>query len=288
MTKKIKILVVDDEPKIRMFIRANLEARGYELYLAQDGVEAVETAGRVLPDVIVLDVNMPRMDGIEACRRIREWADMPIIILSVRGDEKDKVRALDEGADDYVTKPFGIEELLARIRVALRHSAGVTTTAPVFTAGDLEVDLSKHAVKRSGRIVKLTRTEYELLAYLVSNCGKVLTHRELLHNVWGSEYGEESEAIFAGAGVKNATPENIDLLIAAREKVTGERAEYFPPIGSEDYLFGMLGLPYSEPSTPKLYAGLLPYTPKLEPEPMPGDILADVPEYLRRKIWEQQ
>jgi two-component system KDP operon response regulator KdpE len=195
MTKKTKILVVDDEPKIRMFVRANLVARGYEVYLAQDGAEAVETAGRVLPDIIVLDVNMPRMDGIEACRRIREWADMPIIILSVRGDEKDKVRALDEGADDYVTKPFGIEELLARIRVALRHSAGVTAGAPVFAARDLEVDLSKHVVKRKGRIVKLTRTEYELLAYLVSNYGKVLTHRELLHNVWGSEYGEESEYV---------------------------------------------------------------------------------------------
>jgi len=195
MTKKTKILVVDDEPKIRMFIRANLAARGYEVYLAQDGIEAVETAGRVLPDVIVLDVNMPRVDGIEACRRIREWADMPIIILSVRGDEKDKVRALDEGADDYITKPFGIEELLARIRVALRRSTRVATSVPVFTAGDLEVDLSKHAVKRQGRVVKLTRTEYELLAYLVSNCGKVLTHRELLHNVWGSEYGEESEYV---------------------------------------------------------------------------------------------
>ena len=114
MIKNIKILVVDDEPKIRMFIRANLEARGYEVYLAQDGVEAIELAERVIPDVIVLDINMPRMDGIEACRRIREWADMPIIMLSVRGDEKDKVRALDEGADDYITKPFGVEELLAR------------------------------------------------------------------------------------------------------------------------------------------------------------------------------
>lgn len=193
MTRKIRILVVDDEPKIRMFIRANLEARGYEVYLAQDGIEAVEMAGRVLPDVIVLDVNMPRMDGIEACHQIRQWADIPVIILSVRGDEKDKVRALDEGADDYVTKPFGIEELLARIRVALRRSAGATIVAPVFTAGDLEVDLSKRVVKRRGQIVRLTRTEYELLAYLVSNCGKVLTHRELLRNVWGPEYGEESE-----------------------------------------------------------------------------------------------
>jgi len=195
MTKKTKILIADDEPKIRMFLRANLEARGYEVYLAQDGIETIEVAGRVLPDVIVLDVNMPRMDGIEACRQIREWAHMPIIILSVREGEKDKVRALDEGADDYVTKPFGIEELLARIRVALRRSTGATTDVPIFTAGELEVDFSKRLVKRKGQIIKLTRTEYELLAYLVSNYGKVLTHRELLHNVWGPEYGEESEYV---------------------------------------------------------------------------------------------
>jgi two-component system KDP operon response regulator KdpE len=195
MAKKTKILVVDDEPKIRMFIRANLEARGYEVYMATDGIEAVETAASVLPDVIVLDVNMPRMDGIEACRQIREWTNTPIIILSVREDEKDKVRALDEGADDYITKPFGIEELLARIRVALRHTVSVTPDAPVLTIGDLEVDLSKHLVKRRGQIIQLTRTEYELLAYLVSNCGKLLTHRELLHNVWGSEYGEEIEYV---------------------------------------------------------------------------------------------
>ena len=195
MSRKTKVLVADDEPKIRMFIRANLEARGYEIYLAQDGIEAIEIAERVLPDVIVLDVNMPRMDGIEACRRIREWADMPIIILSVRGDEKDKVRALDEGADDYVTKPFGMEELLARIRVALRRSSGTTTAVPLFTSGDLEVDLSKREVRRRGQIIKLTRTEYELLAYLVANHGKALTHRELLHNVWGPEYGEEREYV---------------------------------------------------------------------------------------------
>jgi len=195
MSKKTKILIADDEPKVRMFLRANLEARGYEVYLAQDGIETVEMAGRVLPDIIVLDVNMPRMDGIEACRRIREWADMPIIILSVREGEKDKVRALDEGADDYVTKPFSIEELLARIRVALRRTTGSTVEVPVFTAGELEVDLSKRLVKLRGQAIKLTRTEYELLAYLVSKCDKVLTHREILHNVWGPEYGEESEYV---------------------------------------------------------------------------------------------
>jgi len=195
MPKKTKVLVVDDEPKIRMFIRANLEARGYEVHLAQDGIEAVEMAARMNPDVVVLDVNMPRMNGIEACRRIREWADMPIIILSVRDEEGDKVRALDEGADDYVTKPFGIEELLARIRVALRHSAGARSALPVFIGGDLEIDFSQRVVKQQGQIVKLTRTEYELLAYLVSNRGRVLTHKEILHNVWGLEYAEESEYV---------------------------------------------------------------------------------------------
>ena len=195
MAKKIRVLVADDEPNVRMFIRANLVARGYEVHLAQDGVEALEVAERILPDLIVLDINMPWMDGIEACRRIREWANMPIIILSVREDEKDKVRALDEGADDYVTKPFGIEELLARIRVALRHSTSPGIAAPVFKAGDLEVDLSKRLVKRRGQIVKLTRMEYELLAYLVSNCGKIVTHTDLLHNVWGPEYGNEREYV---------------------------------------------------------------------------------------------
>jgi two-component system KDP operon response regulator KdpE len=193
MVKKTKVLVVDDEPKIRMFIRANLEARGYEVIVAQDGSEAVEKAGIELPDIIVLDINMPQMDGIEACRRIREWTDTPIIVLSVRGDEKDKVSALDEGADDYITKPFGIEELLARIRVALRRSSSSNVSLPVFAAGDLEVDLSKRLVHKKGAIIKLTGTEYELLTYLISNCDKILTHQELLQNIWGPEYGEESE-----------------------------------------------------------------------------------------------
>lgn len=195
MPEKSRILVADDEPKILMFIRANLSARGYEVHVAQDGVEAVDVAARVIPDVIVLDVNMPRMDGIEACRRIREWSNMPIIMLSVRGDEVDKVRALDEGADDYVTKPFGIDELLARIRVALRRSKNASSPGPAFVAGDLEVDFSTRLVKRHGKVLKLTPTEYELLTYLVSNRGKVVSHRQILHSVWGTEYGEESESV---------------------------------------------------------------------------------------------
>lgn len=195
MPKKTRILVADDEPKILMFVRANLEARGYEVQTARDGAEAVEMASQTSPDVVVLDVNMPRMDGIEACRRIREWGNMPIIILSVRGDEKDKVRALDEGADDYITKPFGLEELLARIRVALRRSIGQVNTAPSLTAGDLEIDFASRMVRRRGEVLKLTKTEYELLSYLASNSGKVLTHRQILHSVWGPEYGEESEYV---------------------------------------------------------------------------------------------
>lgn len=195
MAEKTRILVADDEPKILMFIRANLAARGYEVHVAQDGIEAVDVAARVVPDVIVLDVNMPRMDGVEACRRIREWSNMPIIMLSVRDDELDKVRALDEGADDYVTKPFGIEELLARIRVALRRSKNASSPGPAFVAGDLEVDFSNRVVKLGGKVLKLTPTEYELLTYLVSNRGKVVSHRQILHSVWGPEYGEESEYV---------------------------------------------------------------------------------------------
>lgn len=194
ISQRRRILVVDDEPKIRLFIRASLEANGYDVYLAQDGIEAVDKAASVLPDLIVLDVNMPRMDGIEACRRIREWTDIPIIILSVRGDEKDKVRALDEGADDYVTKPFGVQELLARIRVALRRSS-LSDALPVVKVGDIEIDLSQRTVKKNGQLVRLTGTEHNLLVYFINNRGKILTHRELLCNVWGPEYGVESEYV---------------------------------------------------------------------------------------------
>lgn len=193
MAGKIKILVADDEPNISLFIRANLKARGYEVYLARDGAEALEIAERVLPDLIILDINMPLVSGDEVCRRIRTWGNMPIIILSVRGDERDKVRALNEGADDYITKPFGVEELLARIKVALRHAGSQESPQLVFKAGNLEVDFLGHIVKRSGQVIKLTPTEFRLLEYMVANCGKVFTHADLLRNVWGPEYGDERE-----------------------------------------------------------------------------------------------
>lgn len=195
MLNKIKILIADDEPNIRMFLRANLIARGYEVHLSRDGVETLDIAERVMPDLIILDLNMPGLDGIEVCQRIRAWGNMSIIVLSVRGDEKDKVKALNEGADDYITKPFGIEELLARIRVALKHSAGQEVATPVFTAGDLEIDIGKRLVKRGEKLIKLTPTEYRLLEYLVCNCGKVFSHTDLLRNVWGPDYGGEREYV---------------------------------------------------------------------------------------------
>ena len=195
MDNKPVILVADDEPNIRIFVRANLIAKDFEVLLAKNGDETIELAERFLPDVIVLDINMPGLDGIEVCRRIRAWTDIPIIMLSVRGEDKDKVMALNEGADDYVTKPFSIEELLARIRVAIRHTANLDVSSPVITIGDLEIDLAKRTVKRSGVIVRLTRTEYRLLAFMVANIGKVLDHTLILHTIWGPEYGQEREYV---------------------------------------------------------------------------------------------
>jgi len=195
MSNKPKILVADDEPNIRMFIRANLVARDYEVILAKDGNEALELAERFLPDVIVLDINMPDLDGIEVCRRLRAWTDVPVVMLSVRGEDKDKVTALNEGADDYITKPFSIEELLARIKVAIRHAVHIESSSPVISVGDLEIDLGKRIVKRSGEIVRLTRTEYRLLAFLVANRGKILDHTVILHSIWGPEYGHEREYV---------------------------------------------------------------------------------------------
>jgi len=195
MSNQPKILVADDEPNIRMFVRANLVARDYEVILAKSGSETLEMAERFLPDVILLDINMPDLDGIEVCRRLRTWTDIQVIILSVRGDDKDKVMALNEGADDYVTKPFSIEELLARIRVAIRHTANLETPSPVVIAGHLEIDLAKRTVKRSGAVIRLTRTEYRLLAFMVANSGKILDHTMILHSIWGPEYGQEREYV---------------------------------------------------------------------------------------------
>jgi two-component system, OmpR family, KDP operon response regulator KdpE len=188
------ILVVDDEPQIRRVLRSTLSTQGYVITEAKTGEEALEWMRRARPDLVLLDVNMPGMGGIEACREIRRGSDASIIMLTVRNAERDKVAALDAGADDYVVKPFGIEELLARIRAALRrYSPG--DALPPFESKDLTIDFEARRVTMRNRDVHLTPKEYDVLKHLVANQGKPLTHRRLLQAVWGPDYGEETESL---------------------------------------------------------------------------------------------
>jgi len=186
------ILVVDDEPQIRRVLRSTLTSQGYVLTDAKTGEEAIEIARKAKPDLILLDVNMPGMGGIETCREIRRFSSAPIIMLTVRNAERDKVLALDAGADDYVVKPFGIEELLARVRASLRrYSTG--ETLPPFSVKDISMDFESRRVEVRGEEVHLTPKEFDVMKHLVMNQGKPLTHRRLLQAVWGPDYGEETE-----------------------------------------------------------------------------------------------
>ncbi len=186
------ILVVDDEPQIRRVLRSTLSFRGYTISEVSSGEEAVELAAKLKPDLILLDVNLPGMSGIETCREIRRSTDAPIIMLTVRSAERDKVIALDAGADDYVTKPFGIEELLARVRASLRrHPSG--DALPPFVSRELSVDFELRRVTVAGEPVHLAPKEFEVLRHLIANLGKPVTHRRLLQIVWGPEYGDETE-----------------------------------------------------------------------------------------------
>ena len=187
---RVRVLIVDDEQAIRRFLNTALSAHGYEVFEAPTGEDALAAAVARRPDLIILDLGLPGIDGIEVTRRLREWSHLPILVLSVRECEGDKVEALDAGADDYVTKPFGTGELLARMRVALRRAARPQAT-PLFQVGDLEVDLARRAVTLANHEVALTPTEYDLLRVLVQNAGKVLTHNQLLRQVWGAGYGGE-------------------------------------------------------------------------------------------------
>jgi two-component system KDP operon response regulator KdpE len=186
------ILVADDEPQIRRVMRTTLSAQGYTVLEARDGEEALELLRNERADLVLLDVNMPRLDGLAACREIRRGSDVPIIMLTVRNSEHDKVSALDAGADDYVVKPFGVEELLARIRAALRRSASVESV-PAINLKDLSIDFDKRVMTVKGEQVRLTPKEFDLLRLLVSNKGKAVEHRRLLQAVWGPDYGEETE-----------------------------------------------------------------------------------------------
>ena len=187
-----RILVVDDEPQIGRLLKTSLGARGYQVAVASDGLAALDMAANWRPDLILLDLGLPLIDGLEVCRQVRAWSQVPIIVLTVRDAEEDKVAALDLGADDYLTKPFGTDELLARIRVALRHAARLSATEePVRHFGDLMIDLARRLVIVRGQEVHLTPREYELLRVLATEAGKVLTHSMLLRAVWGGGYEQD-------------------------------------------------------------------------------------------------
>jgi two-component system KDP operon response regulator KdpE len=191
-----RVLVVDDEPQILRALGINLRARGYDVDLAPDGEHALTLAASHHPDVVVLDLGLPGIDGVEVIRGLRGWSTVPIVVLSVRDGERDKVSALDAGADDYVSKPFSVGELIARMRVALRHTARVAqdTSAP-FTVGDLRVDLVRRRVFVGEREVRLTPIEYRLLTTLIRHAGKVVTHRQLLKEVWGPPYADQAQYV---------------------------------------------------------------------------------------------
>jgi len=187
--RRPQILIADDDLAILKFLRANLKASDYDTLVATDGIEALQTIEKELPDLVILDIMMPKMDGLEVCRRLREWAQIPVIMLSARGDEADKVKCLDLGADDYITKPFGVEELLARVRAVFRRAKPLEKTPEsAFHSGDLVVDFANHRATLSGKELYLTATEYRLLSYLARNAGRVVTHDQILEKVWGEEY----------------------------------------------------------------------------------------------------
>jgi two-component system KDP operon response regulator KdpE len=201
MDKK-NILIVDDDPAILRLLSTNLKARGYEIFTATNGEESLEAIQKNFIDLMILDLMMPKIDGVEVCRRIREWSNVPIIILSARGNENDKVKCLELGADDYLTKPFGIAELMARIKTAFRHRGDPTVTPAqaTFSYEGLEINFAKRRVTVDGREVTLTPTEFALLQHLAVNSDKVLTHNMLLQSVWGNEYSSEKEylRVFVG------------------------------------------------------------------------------------------
>jgi len=194
MTSGARILVIDDEPQIMRALRTILTERDFTVTVAARGEEGLALAAAHVPDLIILDLGLPDMDGKEVCSRLREWTECPIIVLSVRDSEREKVAALDAGADDYLTKPFGIDELLARVRVALRRSARVHgAQTSTVKAGALQIDLAWHTVTRDGEELKLTATEFNLLAYLAANRGRVLTHQSILEHVWGAADVDHTE-----------------------------------------------------------------------------------------------
>jgi two-component system, OmpR family, KDP operon response regulator KdpE len=228
MTEHQRILVVDDEPQITRVLRTTLSSQRYDIRVANDGETALEIMKDWTPDLVITDLSMPNMDGLELCRRLRQTTQVPILVLSVRGEERTKVQALDAGADDYVTKPFGIEELLARVRVSLRRARdNQSETPPVIESGDFHIDMEARKVVVRGREVHLTPKEFDLLVYLARHAGKVITHRALLGAVWGGNSTEQVEylRVFVGQLRKKLEPNAASPRYIITEPWVGYRFE---------------------------------------------------------------
>lgn len=229
MTEQSRILVVDDEPQLTRVLRTGLRSRGYDVRIAPDGMAALETFDEWQPNLVITDLAMPGMDGLELCRQLRATSQIPIIVLSAKGEEKTKIAALDLGADDFVTKPFGIDELFARVRAALRRSVSSlpTPSATVLEVGVFRADLESRRVTVEGREVHLTPKEFDLLMYFMTNVGKVLTHRTLLKAVWGGNYVDQNEylRVFVGQLRKKVERETTKPRYILTEPWVGYRFE---------------------------------------------------------------
>ncbi|HUK86442.1 MAG TPA: response regulator transcription factor [Terriglobales bacterium] len=226
MSEPRRILVVDDEPQITRVLRTSLSSQGYDIRVANDGEAALEILKDWNPDLVITDLSMPRMDGLELCRRLRAKSQMPILVLSVRGEERTKVQALDAGADDYVTKPFGMNELLARVRASFRRAPAEEEAAGgVVQAGDFRIDLDAHTVTVRKRPVRLTPKEFDLLVHLARHPGKVVTHRALLAAVWGPNSVEQPEylRVFVGQLRRKVEPDPANPRYLLTEPWVGYR-----------------------------------------------------------------
>ena len=227
MNEHRRILVVDDESQITRVLRTSLSSQGYDIRVANDGETALEIMKDWTPDLVITDLSMPNMDGLELCRRLRAKTKIPIIVLSVRGEEKTKVQALDAGADDYVTKPFGIEELLARVRANLRRIPAESEQPSAIEVGDFRIDLAAHKVMVKRKEVHLTPKEFDLLVYLAQRAGKVVTHRALLTSIWGGHSAEQVEylRVFVGQLRKKLEPDASSPKYLLTEPWVGYRFE---------------------------------------------------------------
>ena len=233
MNERPRILVVDDEPQLTRVLRTGLKSHGYDVRAAADGLSGFETFSDWHPDLVITDLAMPNVDGLELCRRLRSVSQVPIIVLSAKGEEKTKVEALDLGADDFVTKPFGIEELLARVRASLRRASAPainSATQTTLDSGDFHVDLESREITVRGNSIHLTPKEFDLLVYFIKHSGKVLTHRTLLAAIWGGNYVEQNEylRVFVGALRKKIEPDSASPRYIVTEPWIGYRFDPGP------------------------------------------------------------